>query len=348
MKNKDVIGISATKGAAILGFPGYQTSFQVWQGWVEKLYPGFNEKMGFIMPEGPEGPALRWGLAFEDAIVKIAEEKQGWEIFAREKFVSKGLFYQTKKQYSKEPKILGYIDGLYDGLPKKIHEGKTTSQYFFKENFGEPGTDRVPLTYQCQCQHLMMCTGAKKTILSVLVFPKRVDEFEALGYTIKNHGLFYSIERLSEKGELIQVYAPQNWASALDQMGYFYQYEIPANEYFQDLMFQKYRIWWNKHMIRREIPEPGNYEDFKRIISEPVGTIVVDQQTAAWYKEYKEIGKEIGKSGSLSKAREQKRLMILEKARKLEPTLDDESTDKWIFRDKYGKKLGSYNGKTFR
>jgi len=78
------------------------------------------------------------------------------------------------------------------------------------------------------------------------------------------------------------------------------------------------------------------------MITAPSGTIIVDDDTMRWFKEYKNIGSEISQTGRLAKRRNQLKTLILDKARALEATLDDESTDKWIFRDSQGNKLGSY------
>ena len=125
-------------------------------------------------------------------------------------------------------------------------------------------------------------------------------------------------------------------------MGFFHQYTIKSNPKLQALMLGKYRVWWTKYVLGETPPEPANYADIRAMITEPVGTIIVDGDTARWFKEYKSIGSEIGATGNLAKRRDQLKVLILDNARQLEATLDDESTDKWIFRDDQGQKLGSY------
>ena len=64
-----------------------------------------------------------------------------------------------------------------------IHEGKTTNLRAYRSQWGEPGTDRVPMAYQVQVQHQMLVTGIDEAIVSVLVFPISADEMEAANPT---------------------------------------------------------------------------------------------------------------------------------------------------------------------
>ena len=47
-------------------------------------------------------------------------------------------------------------------------------------------------------------------------------------------------------------------------------------------------------------------------------------------------------SGAPAKRAEQLKILILNAAREMESVLDDESTDKWLFYDNSGNKLGSF------
>ena len=131
-------------------------------------------------------------------------------------------------------------------------------------------------------------------------------------------------------------------------MGFFHQYEIPANKQTQEMMLYYYKNWWQDHIIGRKPPEPTYYADIKRIWKEPKGTIIADMQLERWCKEYKDIGKELGNKGSLSKRREQLKMLLLKKMKKMDSVLDDESRDKTVLYSKAGAKLLSYSGKAFR
>lgn len=328
------IGISGSRAAAILGMSPWATPFSVWQDIMEGRTPGFNAGRKYDYEAFEGNASTRWGLAFEDAIIKLAEGKASEIIDNREKeYKHKKLDYVTC-----------HIDGnyhLYTPLDRhKLHEGKTTTAYGFGDKWGDPGTDKIPIEYQIQVQHQMLCTGADSVIVSVLVFPKRPDDWEEMGMRIEEfEDGTYGITSDSMNGKCND---PMFFASALLAMGYFHQYTVPANHDLQQLMLHKYREWWTKYVLAETPPEPANYADIRAMITEPVGTIIVNDDTARWFKEYKSIGSEIGSGGNLAKRRDQLKVLILKNARALESTLDDESTDKWIFRDDQGNKLGSY------
>lgn len=368
------VGISGSRAAAILGMSPWSTPFQVWQDIMEKRQPGFNAKHGYDYTPFEGNASTRWGLAFEDAIIKLAEDKAGKEIGSREApfmyymdaekqapvFMSEGMGFKDDYKY---PHITCHVDGLYTVNDESspifngpvLHEGKTTTAYGFGDKWGEPGTDKIPVEYQIQVQHQMLCTGADSAIVSVLVFPKRPDDWEEMGWVADwwehekdsaINGYMLTLHGEQEgsptgNGVYDQV-MPIHWAHTLDEMGFFHQYTVPANRELQSLMLDKYREWWQEYVIGETPPEPQNYDDIRALITAPTGTIIVDSDTARWFKEYKDIGSEIGATGNLAKRKEQLKVLILDHARSLESTLDDDSTDKWIFMDDRGRKVGSY------
>ncbi len=169
------IGISASRASTIMGINPWSSELEVWQKIMEEVEPGFNAANNYEYPVFEETAQIRWGNAFEDAVIKLAEDKAGKKIFDREKLYKYNKF------------ITCHIDGRYQDILSdeiimtRLSEGKTTSFFYWKDNFGDPGTDKIPVQYQSQCQHQMLCTGAEKVILSVLVFPRRVDDWEAMG-----------------------------------------------------------------------------------------------------------------------------------------------------------------------
>ena len=348
------IGLSASRAAAILGMSPWATSFSVWQDIMEARHPnmegkGFNAARDYDYTPFEGNASTRWGTAFEDAVIKLAEERAGMIITDRE-----GEYSASDLDY-----VTCHIDGAYKGNPVEelfkmetfpprppLHEGKTTTSYGYSDKWGEPGSDRIPVEYQLQVQHQMLCTGADECIVSVLVFPKRPEEWEAEGYEVipQSDGT-YLIGRKIENGDYKgcgHIIYPEIWAQSLAQMGFFHQYVVKSDPDLQSLMLDKYRVWWTKYVIGETPPAPANYADIRAMITAPVGTIIVDDQTSRWFKEYKDIGSEIGKSGNSAKRQEQLKTLILDHARGLESTLDTESTDKWIFMDGKGQKLGSY------
>lgn len=332
------IGISGSRAAAILGMSNYKTPLQIFLEIMESREPGYCEKNNFLYEPFEGNPQTRWGSAFESAIIELAESKQELRIYDREKFFEKNF-------------TTCHVDGIYEWPhnPITLHEGKTTSAQYFYSAFGEPGTDRVPVEYQLQCQHQMICTGAEKVILSVLVFPKRVEEWEKMGWIVKqdkgckDEVKPYFLEQ-EDNNPGVWTY-PIEWARPLAEMGYFHQYTIHAHADLQKLMLEAYADFWNNHVLTGTPPEPQDYTDIRSIVREPVGTIVCTPEIENLISEYKQIGSEISSTGTLAKRREQLKTQILNYSRTAGFTEDDESRDKWIIRSQDGKKLASY-GKT--
>lgn len=371
------VGISASRGAAILGLSEFQTPFEVWQLIMEERfpprpnkkgvtrlkeknpdrtgYPGFNASRGYKLPERVENAPIRWGKAFEDAVIVLAEEARGRKIGAREQFFMgpQGLDYTTC-----------HIDGWYielnDEDDEPLHEGKTTSAFSFREKWGEPGTDRVPQIYQVQTQHQCVCTGARLNIVSVLVFPETPDYWERDGWlvietmrgTIDGPGLSrWMLTRRPAEGSLAarsELVDPLDWARPLAQMGYFHQYPVEAKPELGRMLIDGYRHYWDKHILSAVEPDPSTYNDIRRAFPAPVGTLICDTDMTRWFSEYRAINEEAGQNSPLKKRKEHLKRVILSRARKMDTTLDEESEKKIIFRDATGKKLGQFDGKTFR
>ena len=361
------IGISGSRAATILGMSPWSTPFQVWQDIMEARQPGFNASHGYDYTPFEGNASTRWGLAFEDAVIKLCEEKAGNKILDRE-----GEYSHLKNDF-----VTCHIDGSYRGTTI-LHEGKTTTSYGFGDKWGDPGTDKIPIEIQIQVQHQMLCTGADSAIVSVLVFPKRPDDWENEGWVVlpqPDDKLLIGLKTPCPEGEysgISKFVDPISWAATLSDMGFFHQYTIPANRDLHALMLDEYRKWWELYVIGETPPAPQNYDDIRALITAPTGTIIVDSNTARWFKEYKDLGSEIGATGNLAKRRDQLKVLILDRAyvrehemcphdRMLDyktchgqcglpecsvgtgkSVLDDESTDKWIFMDDRGRKLGSY------
>jgi predicted phage-related endonuclease len=332
------INISASRGAAILTYydksleairpmSKWSTPVSVWLQIMEARNHGFCEKNNYELPVIEDNPSMRWGRAFESAIIELAESKVD-----NDKIEEREKSYEADDEY-----ITCHIDGRYRHR-YCLHEGKTTTAYYFSDNFGEPGTDQVPIEYQIQCQHQMICTGAEKVILSVLVFPKRPEEWEEVGYIPMqiNNGVW----RISRPDG--NLFDPSEWAYTLSEMGFFHQYEIIANPELQKLMIEKYSQFWNNNILTGIPPEPCHYDDIRALVREPVGTIIADEHVERMMAEYKNITEEIGQGGSLRKRANQIKIEALQYMRNTEKTIDDESDKKWILRGIDGKKIATY------
>jgi len=193
----------------------------------------------------------------------------------------------------------------------------------------------------------MICTGAEKVILSVLVFPKRPEEWEEMGWHIEiGAGGIHQLW----KDDIYEY--PYYWAQVLNEMGYFHQYEIKANSELQGLMLEKYSKFWNENILKQITPECVSYEDIKMLCPIASGTLIASEEIERFAAEYKNISSEIGQGGSLAKRKNQIRLEILNYMisldKRVETIQDEDSVDKFILRSRDGKKLFSYDGKVFR
>jgi len=311
----------------------YKTPVQVWMSIMEEVEPGFCADHNYQYEPFEGNVSTRWGSAFESAIIELTENKLNIKITDREK-----LFIQDI--------VSCHVDGIIKG--DTLFEGKTTTAFSFRDEWGEPGTDRIPVSYQIQVQNNLMVTGLQSCILSVLVFPRRVEEWEEMGIVprlIEKN--IWRIER--PNGNLFD---PREWASVLDDMGYFHQYEIHPHPELQALMLQHYREFWEGHVLTGTPPEIKSFEDVKALCPVASGTLVADETVERLAAEYKQITQEIGGSGSLAKRKEQIKIEILKYMitmdSRVEKVLDDDSVEKFILRNREGRKLFQYDGKAFR
>lgn len=338
------IGISASRGASVLGESPYESQFEIWQIIQEQREPGFNEARGFKLPEFKENAFIRFGRAFEDSIIDLAEKKYNVNpIRMREKFF-------THKKYKF---ITAHIDGAYL-KPKKrkikyLHEGKTTFDWVFKTKWGNPGSDIIPIEYFIQGQHQMLCTGADYVIFSVLVFPKSAIDWENEDIQIYYNNSNYYLKLGFEKD--FHFVDCKVWARYLNQMGFFHQFTIKRDDRIIEGMLDAYNDFWHDNILEKKEPEGKTYEDLKRIITNPFGSIIINEKIEDMIYEYKDINKELSKSGIMAKRKEQLKALILDESRKLDKVLDDESKSKIIFYNQKGDKMAAYginkNGSTY-
>jgi predicted phage-related endonuclease len=300
---------------------------------MEEREPGWNERHGHTLPPPPDNAAIRWGTAFETAVIDLAAQATGWAIADRE------MFFQ-KKTESPGPLITCHIDGRYfspDGECPALHEGKTTSSFMFHNSWGTPGTDHVPQSYYCQAQHQMICTGIGEVIISVLVFPETPEAWEEAGwYTgrVKRKWLL-------QNDELKLGVDPKKWAHTLAEMGFFRQYSVPAKPSLQAVMIERYKAFWENYVIPGILPEPENYDDIKRLFPEPKKTLVVPDAIERMLSEYAVINKELK---GQEKRQEEIKVKALAWAREeAGGVIDDESAEALILRNGSGDKVGSFS-----
>lgn len=374
------IGISASRGAAVLGLSQFSTRVDVWAQIMEDREPGFCARVGITPPEPVSNAAIRWGLGFESAVIQLAEIARGMPIGSREALCELKLapFLEEGKPVIFRPPcgasiddaapITCHLDGLYsDGV---IHEGKTTSAFAFRDAWGEPGTDRIPRAYQVQVQHQMLCSGATSAVVSVLVFPTRVDEWEEMGLRIDHSTGIISRGHTCDpgappgepgdpivpnSGEELQAVgcarcacssmglldSATGWARTLHDMGFFHQYTVAADPALQSMMLDAYREFWTRYVLTEAPPPAETYSDILRLMPEPRGTVVADEQQERWASEYNQIGKEAAQS---KKQQDKLKALLLGSIeRGAEHPIDSDSVEAIVLRDRTGKKIASYS-----
>lgn len=309
---------SASRCASIIGLSPYQTPLHIFQIIMEENQPGWNESKGYTLPEFEESAPLRWGNAFENAIIQLASEQFDTEITEREKLYTKEFDGFT---------LSAHVDGRID--EKTLFEGKTawsrafysikgedcnseTGEIEFKRRWGEPGTDEVPAEYQIQAAVQRICTGADLVRLSLLVFPKSTQEFEDLGWEIKhnetayNSGFYTMIEPLTKT-----KYNPYTWALIFAQIGNFHTYNLPTNNKLEERIIDTIHDF-NELYVKTELPPPAtNYPDIRRILTQPIGTIIATPEIITKASEYSELVRQLGSSGPNKKRQESLKIEIL-------------------------------------
>ena len=337
------VGISGSRAAAIIGLSQYSTPFTVWQEIMEKLKPGFNKKQGYLYEPFEGNPATEFGLAFESAVIKLTEDATGGDTITHRE----AAYSLDGQDY-----VTCHIDGKLDNFTK-LFEGKTTNHRAFGFSWGEPGTDRVPTTVQCQAQHNMMCAGLDSAHISVLVFPATVDEWAELGW--KTHYDTLNGVHFLKNHNTDKIITPIEWAKTLQQMGFFHTYNIEAKPDTQKILKELYKEFWNKYVLEEVAPEATCYPDIMIMFTSPKGKLVIDEKdkiggepVADIMREYKAITQEVGSSGHLAKRKAFIKVQVLKFAREKTTVEDDESAERVLFLDESGHKLGSFNKKGFR
>jgi len=134
------LGIGGSDAAAILGASRYKTRADVWL-----------EKLGQA-PETAENAAMHWGTVLEPVIREEYSATMGLEV------------KQPPMMRSQEhPFMLANVDGI---AGDRILEIKTARN---DADWGEPGTDEIPLEYAAQVHHYMIVTGLVVADVAVLI-----------------------------------------------------------------------------------------------------------------------------------------------------------------------------------
>jgi len=145
-------GIGASDVAAIIGVSPYQGPLHVWL-----------DKLGHLPPV--DNPAMKWGRRFEDDVLE--EFVTGHpELVVTPKPGSFAVPGELWRRFS--PDAIAEDD---EG-PQYV-EIKTGMSYGDAEQWGEPGTDQIPLPYLCQVTWGCDVYGCARWRLAVLLLDQR-------------------------------------------------------------------------------------------------------------------------------------------------------------------------------
>ena len=317
-------GISGSRAAAVLGISGYNTKFAVWQEIMEEQKPGWNAAHGFLLPERETTVAMRWGTAFEDTIATLTQKHFKKLVINREKLYSDTI--------STKIPITCHVDGIINGM---LYEAKTTASITFNNLWTESS---IPAYYYAQVQHNLYLTNLKKAVVVCLEFPKTPEQWERTGITIYYDDKKKAYVIRDTSGDSCSV---DNWGIALYNMGYYHTYTVEADREKQEAMIQAYKEFY-RSIKEENPPEPENYDDIKRLFPSPAGTLVLSDEMEAKLLEYRNITQSLSDTSPAGKRRDQLKIDILSWAQK-HSTIDTETTERLIIKNKDGIKLGSFS-----
>lgn len=312
------INISASRGAAILGLANYETTVEAWLKLMEQRKPGFCEQNGYVTPVREENNAMQFGHAFEDAIAGMYIGINGGIIVDRERYY----------EFEKAKYVTTHIDGRHCfDESTKLYEAKTANIRAWRESWGEPGTDQIPADYMIQVQHQMICTGIDQADICVLILPESQDW-------------------MAENGKPIEELDTIRIAQALADLGFFKIYHVQKNERLQEKMIESYRDFWEIHILGEIPPEPMKYEDVRKIVPSPSGTIVANEVLEELCSEYNQTNSALK---AANQRKDELKKMITNGMRKLSENAheDPESIGKWRLLDRRGRQIASYSGDRF-
>ena len=151
----------------------------------------YEEKTRDVIREDA-GERADWGSRLEPVVRSWLEEEIGKVIY---KPVS---MYRS----AEVPMMIGHLDGVTDGPDAEGVEIKTTDKYMARE-FGEVGTDEIPVRYVLQVTHYMVVTGLKRFHIGALIGGNQARHYvvdfdpELAGQLIQRARLFWSyVEQL--------------------------------------------------------------------------------------------------------------------------------------------------------
>lgn len=173
-------GIGGSDAGAICGVNPYKTQYEVWL-----------EKRGLTQSQD-ESEAMRWGLILEKPILKEYERISG----------NKARPHDALVRHPQYEYMIAHVDGIIvspDGSKVEgILEIKTAGE-FAKKDWGMPGTDIIPESYNLQVQHYMAVLGLPYADVAALIGGRDFRIYHILrneliiNYLIQREGEFWEL-----------------------------------------------------------------------------------------------------------------------------------------------------------
>ena len=340
---------SASQISTLIGLNPYSTPLAAFQNLKEISEPGWNQKHGYVLPDRPDNAAIRFGLAFEDSIIKLAEEKEGHAFSNMEELYTKQIEDITLSCHVDakiEPSV--YFEGkstnqwAYTSTKKEIvealkYDGGLMDGFQIVRRWGDPGTDEVPQEYQIQAAVQRICTGAELVKLSVLVFPRAQQDYEDMGWTIHRdwkQGDF--IHKYDETGKSTECFDPDEWSICWAQQGNFHQYLLPSNPDLEKIIIEAVQRFHENNFIPGIPPDSQTFADVKRILPFPIGTVIATTELRELCQEYSEIVRQLGTGSRLKARQEVLKPLISDLANGLRRSDQTNPSDKFIVIDPDG------------
>lgn len=126
-------GLGGSDVAPILGLSPWKTAYQVWE-----------DKVGLSLGEREDTPAMAYGRMMEPVLRQWYSNETGRAVAVPASVLVHPEF----------PFIIGLVDGCTND--ERVLEIKTARS---SKDWGEPGTDEIPVYYTTQVQHYLMLTG---------------------------------------------------------------------------------------------------------------------------------------------------------------------------------------------
>jgi len=142
-------GIGSSDAAAVCGLSPWRTPLNVY---LEKL------ELAPSNSEEDDSDLLHWGRQLEPVVIEEYKRRTGAQVSNQQQLIRSKEF----------PFAIATLDGIatFANEGPRILEVKTSQKF---SDWGEPGSDSVPVQYIFQCQHQMMCSGYQLADIAVLI-----------------------------------------------------------------------------------------------------------------------------------------------------------------------------------